>query len=96
MRDSTSGVVTIERDDFAAGYRETIAAVQSRSPTPSKPPSLTAISQNTPAFWFAIPFGLYQVCDTTVARSEKPYFPVQFCCYAGMLAVETGERCAVD
>src|SRR5271165_2225854 len=33
----------------------------------------------------------YQVWDTKLARSPKPYYAIQLCCYAEMLAAVTGE-----
>ena len=35
--------------------------------------------------------GLYQIWDTKLARSIKPYYVVQLCCYSEMLAAMTGE-----
>ncbi|MDQ3259456.1 MAG: TM0106 family RecB-like putative nuclease, partial [Pseudomonadota bacterium] len=35
--------------------------------------------------------GRYQVWDTKLARSPKPYYAIQLCCYSEMLAAVTGE-----
>ena len=35
--------------------------------------------------------GQYQVWDTKLARSPKPYYAIQLCCYSEMLAAATGE-----
>ena len=34
--------------------------------------------------------GRYQVWDTKLARSPKPYYALQLCCYSEMLAAVTG------
>jgi uncharacterized protein len=36
--------------------------------------------------------GRYQVWDTKLARSPKPYYAIQLCCYSEMLAADTGGR----
>src|SRR5438552_4375273 len=35
--------------------------------------------------------GKYQVWDTKLALSPKPYYPIQLCCYSEMLAATTGQ-----
>jgi uncharacterized protein len=36
--------------------------------------------------------GYYQVWDTKLARSPKPYYIIQLCCYSEMLATTSGNR----
>ncbi|NNN19365.1 MAG: TM0106 family RecB-like putative nuclease [Acidimicrobiaceae bacterium] len=36
--------------------------------------------------------GHYEVWDTKLARSPKPYYVIQLCCYSEMLAATTGEQ----
>src|SRR5690606_4610139 len=36
--------------------------------------------------------GRYQIWDTKLARSPKPYYAIQLCCYSEMYAKMTGER----
>ncbi len=45
----------------------------------------------TRIFWSSIPSGKYQVWDTKLALSPKPYYPIQLCCYSEMLAATTGQ-----
>ena len=45
----------------------------------------------TRIFWSSIRSGKYQVWDTKLALSPKPYYPIQLCCYSEMLAAATGQ-----
>ena len=40
--------------------------------------------------------GRYQVWDTKLALSPKPYYAIQLCCYSEMLAALVAARCRIN
>jgi len=83
---SSGPVIEIPRHDLATAREQTLAALKAKSPV---------IYQAALDFWPFSGFadfllldeaGRYQVWDTKLARSPRPYYAIQLCCYAELLA----------
>jgi predicted RecB family nuclease len=90
---SGSGLVRIAKDDnqFDVARAATLAAIKSNAPVIYQ----AALSHGSFAgyadFLTLDGAGKYQVWDTKLALSPKPYYPIQLCCYSEMLAATTGQ-----
>src|SRR6266481_1794061 len=90
---SGSGLVEIAKDDnqFDVARTATLAAIK------SKVPVIYQAALNDSSFAGYADFltldgsEKYQVWDTKLALSPKPYYPIQLCCYSEMLAATSGE-----
>ena len=82
----------IGKNDFAAAREETVAALADRASIVFQ----AALEHDEFAgyadFLILNDVGRYQVWDTKLARSPKPYYAVQLCCYSEMLAAVTGDE----
>ena len=89
----TPKLVEISKDDFSAALAKTVEAINAKSPIIYQGAlqhgrfagysDFLTLDENT---------GLYQVWDTKLARSPKPYYAVQLCCYSEMLAPLLGGK----
>ena len=87
LKVATPQLVEIPKGDFPEDLVKTRAAIEVKSPIIYQAAlqdgrfagysDFLTLDENT---------GLYQVWDTKLARSPKPYFAVQLCCYSEMLA----------
>ena len=85
-------LVEIAKDEnrFNLAQAATLAAIHERVPIIYQA-ALQDHSFAGYADFLAIdPSGKYQVWDTKLALSPKPYYPIQLCCYSEMLAAMTG------
>jgi len=90
---SGSELVEIAKDEnqFDQAQAATMAALRDRVPIIYQA-ALQDHSFAGYADFLAIdPSGKYQVWDTKLALSPKPYYPIQLCCYSEMLAAMTGD-----
>lgn len=91
FRTSFPGLQEIGGVGFDAAERATILAVRHRAPVIYQ----AALSDERFAgfadFLILDQGGRYQTWDAKLARSPKPYFAVQLCCYTEMFAASTGE-----
>ena len=86
FRSSETKVVEIPRDNFDLARRETSSAMAAQVPI-----IYQAALEAGPFFGYTDflllgASGRYQVWDTKLARSPKPYYALQLCCYSEMLA----------
>jgi predicted RecB family nuclease len=87
-----SVLVEIAKDEnsFAAAHKATLAAINDKAAI-----IYQAALQDGSFAGFAdfliLTSGKYQVWDTKLAISPKPYYPIQLCCYSEMLAAITGQ-----
>jgi uncharacterized protein len=88
---SGQNVVEISREDPAA-HAKTNAAVQAKAPIIFQAALQDGVFAGFADFLILDGSGKYQVWDTKLALSPKPYYPIQLCCYSEMLAATTGER----
>lgn len=83
-------VAEIEKEDFDAAREATLATIKSRAPI------IYQAALNDERFAGFADFvvldesDLYQIWDTKLARSPKPYYAIQLCCYSEMFAATTG------
>jgi predicted RecB family nuclease len=90
LRASAVQVIEIPTHDFAVARTQTVAAIQAKAGA-----IYQAALGNGPFAGFADFLmldgcGRYQVWDTKLAHSPKPYYAIQLCCYADLLAEMTG------
>ncbi len=87
---SGANVVEIPRIDPVVARATTLSAISAKVPI-----IYQAFLEHEPFAGFADfllldESGHYQVWDTKLARSPKPYYAIQLCCYSEMLAAVTG------
>ncbi|MEP7153950.1 MAG: TM0106 family RecB-like putative nuclease, partial [Nitrospira sp.] len=87
---SETQVVEIPRENFHLASHETLSAMAAQVPI-----IYQAALEAGPFFGFTDflllgASGRYQVWDTKLARSPKPYYALQLCCYSEMLAAVAG------
>ncbi|MCC2643540.1 MAG: uncharacterized protein K0S45_3953, partial [Nitrospira sp.] len=88
---SVAGLVKIPKHNFVVALAETRSAIKFKVPI-----IYQAALESEPFSGFADflildeSAGRYQVWDTKLARSPRPYYAIQLCCYSDMLAAVTG------
>jgi len=87
---SIKGIVEIARDD-ADAKKKTIAAVKAKTPMIYQAALEDERFAGFADFVILDDAGKYQIWDTKLARSPKPYYAVQLCCYSEMFVATTGE-----
>ena len=84
-------IVKIERTNFAESIAKTISAFIERPTIIYQAALADDRFAGYADFLILSEDGLYQLWDTKLARSPKPYYAVQLCCYSEMYAATTGE-----
>lgn len=82
----TPQLVEISNDNFSEALARTRAAIEAKSPIIYQGALQHGRFAGYSDFLTLDETGLYQVWDTKLARSPKPYYAVQLCCYSEMLA----------
>ena len=90
LKAAHTGIVEIQGTSLAEACGQTLAAIRSKAPV-----IYQAALQGGPFAGYADFLmldqpGRYEVWDTKLARSPKPLYAIQLCCYADMLAEMTG------
>ncbi len=85
------GLVEISKKDVAAAREATIAAIKAKAPIIYQAALNEGQFAGFADFLILDESGHYQIWDTKLARSPKPYYIIQLCCYSEMLAAATGE-----
>lgn len=90
---SGSGLVQIAKDGttFDVAYDATLEAIRSRAPIIYQAALRDAEFAGYADFLKLEGAGHYQPWDTKLALSPKPYYQIQLCCYAEMLAAVAGQ-----
>ncbi|MEO8426504.1 MAG: TM0106 family RecB-like putative nuclease [Verrucomicrobiota bacterium] len=88
----TPQLVEIPKDNFSEALVKTCAAIEARSPIIYQGALQHGRFAGFSDFLTLNEAGLYQVWDTKLARSPKPYYAVQLCCYSEMLAPLLGGK----
>lgn len=86
LKASSAGLVEIPTHDVAAARSQTLAAIMAKAPVIYQATLHSGQFAGFADFLMLDHAQRYQVWDTKLARSPKPYFAVQLCCYADMLA----------
>jgi uncharacterized protein len=88
----TPKLIEIPKNDFAAALIRTVEAINAKSPIIYQGALQHGRFAGFSDFLTLDETGLYQVWDTKLARSPKPYYAVQLCCYSEMLAPLLGGK----
>jgi predicted RecB family nuclease len=91
FRASTPGLVEIGGVGAEEAERQTIAAILAKVPVIYQARLSDDRFAGAADFLILDGFGRYQVWDAKLARSPKPYFAIQLCCYSEMFAASTNE-----
>ena len=84
-------LVEIPKANFADAHSETLSAIRAKVPIIFQAALHAGQFAGFADFLILDGSGRYQVWDTKLALTPKPYFAIQLCCYAEMLAAVTGE-----
>ncbi len=90
LREGTPGLVEIPKHDFDAARQQTLTALEQRAPVIFQAALASGSFAGYADFLILDSCGRFQVWDSKLARSVKPYYAVQLCCYAELLA-DTGQ-----
>jgi uncharacterized protein len=88
---SKRGLVEIAKDDFEAAQTATLTAIKNKVPIIYQAALQDGVFAGFADFLILDGAGEYQVWDTKLALSPKPYYPIQLCCYSEMLTAMTGQ-----
>lgn len=88
---SPAELVEISKADTVAAHLETISAIKERTPIIYQAALEDEQFAGFADFLLLDQAGRYQVWDTKLARSPKPHYAIQLCCYSEMFAAATGE-----
>lgn len=92
LKVSEPGLREIGKRDFATARDETLTALGERAPIVFQAALEHDNFVGYADFLILNDAGSYQVWDTKLARSPKPYYAIQLCCYSEMLAEATGSE----
>ena len=85
-----AGVVEIQANNSMAAREHTLSAIEAKAPVIYQAALHSGPFAGYADFLMLNAADCYQVWDTKLARSPKPYYAIQLCCYADMLADMTG------
>lgn len=84
------GLVEIPKSNTETAQKQTLTAIHSKAPVIYQAALGSGRFAGFTDFLTLDTMGRYQVWDTKLARSPKPYYAVQLCCYSEMLAAVVG------
>ncbi len=90
FKSSAANLVEITRDDPVVSRTNTLSAINASAPIIYQAALESGQFAGFADFLMLDECGRYQVWDTKLARSPKPYYAIQLCCYSEMLAAVTG------
>ena len=88
VRSSEAGLVEVSKDGDAV--QATLRAIESLAPVIYQAALECGRFSGFADFLMLDASGRHQVWDTKLARSPKPYYAIQLCCYSEMLTAATG------
>lgn len=86
LKSAPAGVVEISTKNSATARQETLSAIESKSAVIYQAALHSGQFAGYADFLMLDAGGRYQVWDTKLAKSPRPYYAIQLCCYAEMLA----------
>jgi predicted RecB family nuclease len=89
---ASTSVIEIAKGNFDTAHAVTLAAIKDRAPMIYQAALGDGVFAGFADFLILDGSGKYQVWDTKLALSPKPYYPIQLCCYSEMLAATTGQE----
>lgn len=90
FKSSEATLIEISRNDPAGAREQTLSAIGAKVPIIYQAALEGGQFSGFADFLMLHDSGRYQVWDTKLARSPKPYYAIQLCCYSEMLAEGTG------
>lgn len=90
FKSSEATLIEISRNDPAGAREQTLSAIGAKVPIIYQAALESGQFSGFADFLMLHDSGRYQVWDTKLARSPKPYYAIQLCCYSEMLADATG------
>jgi uncharacterized protein len=90
LKSSTGQVIEIPTHDFAVARAQTLAAIHAKAGIIYQAALGNGQFAGFADFLMLNGCGRYQVWDTKLAHSPKPYYAIQLCCYSDLLAEMTG------
>ena len=90
LKSSAATVIEIAKKDSVVAWTQTLSAISGKAPIIYQAALESGSFSGFADFLILDDSGRYQVWDTKLARSPKPYYAVQLCCYSEMLADATG------
>jgi predicted RecB family nuclease len=90
FKSSTPDLAEVPKGDPAIARTATLSAISSKAPIIYQAALECERFAGFADFLLLDESGRYQVWDTKLARSPKPYYAIQLCCYSEMLAAVTG------
>jgi len=90
FKSSGPAVAEIPKDDTAVARAITLSAISDKTPIIYQAALESGPFAGFADFLMLDGSGHYEVWDTKLARSPKPYYAIQLCCYSEMLAAMTG------
>ncbi|MGC3976081.1 MAG: TM0106 family RecB-like putative nuclease [Nitrospira sp.] len=91
FRSSGSAMIEIPTQDQVAARSATRSAISAKVPVIYQAALEHEAFSGFADFLLLDDSGRYQVWDTKLARSPRPYYAIQLCCYSEMLAAMSGE-----
>src|SRR4029453_3002171 len=88
---ASTSVIEIAKGNFATAHAATLAAIKDKASIIYQAALQNGVFAGYADFLELDASGKYQVWDTKLALSPKPYYPIQLCCYCEMLAAATGQ-----
>jgi len=92
LKASVPDLIEIQKDDPTGARVATCSAISSKAAIIYQAALESGRFAGFADFLLLDGSGGYEVWDTKLARSPKPYYAVQLCCYSEMLAAVTGGR----
>ena len=89
---SIPSLAEIPKDDFSVARAKTLASISGKAPIIYQAALESGRFAGYADFLIIKSAEVYQVWDTKLARSPKPHYAVQLCCYSEMLADMTGQQ----
>jgi len=89
FKSSATEVVEISKDDSDAARSTTVSAIEAKAPIIYQAALSDQHFAGFADFLIQDTSGRYEVWDTKLARSPKPHYAIQLCCYSEMLAAMT-------
>lgn len=90
FKSSGAIVIKIAKHDPVAAREQTLSAIRANAPVIYQAALGNGAFSGFADFLILDKSGRYQVWDTKLARSPKPYYAIQLCCYSEMLAESMG------
>ena len=92
LKASAVSLVEIRKEDPVVARTTTLSAIKSKAPIIYQAALEAEPFAGFADFIMLDSSGGYQVWDTKLARSPKPYYAIQLCCYSEMLAAVNGRQ----